>query len=97
MLTKSDQERIASAIAEAESKTSGEIFCVLTREVSRYREVPLLWGAFAGFVVPPLLVLPEGAAVTLLGQEVRGADRTWSQVRAGSGDVGWVAAEYLQD
>ncbi len=57
MLTKSDQDRIAAAIAEAESKTSGEIFCVLAREVSRYREVPLLWGAFAGFVVLPLLVL----------------------------------------
>lgn len=57
MLTKSDSGRIAAAIAEAESKTSGEIFCVLAREVSRYREVPLLWGAFAGFVVPPLLVL----------------------------------------
>ena len=57
MLTKSDQDRIAAAIADAESKTNGEIFCVLTREVSRYREVPLLWGAFAGFVIPPLLVL----------------------------------------
>lgn len=57
MLTKTDQERIASAISDAESKTSGEIFCVLAREVSRYREVPLLWGAFAGFVVPPLLVM----------------------------------------
>ena len=57
MLTKSDQDRIAAAISEAEAKTSGEIFCVLAREVSRYREVPLLWGAFAGFVVPPLLVL----------------------------------------
>jgi putative membrane protein len=57
MLTKADQERIAAAIAGAESKTAGEIFCVLTRQVSRYREVPLLWAALAAFVLPPILVL----------------------------------------
>lgn len=53
MLTKSDSARIEAAIADAESKTSGEIFCVLARQVSRYREVPLLWAALAAFVVPP--------------------------------------------
>ena len=57
MLTTSDQARIAAAIAEAESKTSGEIFCVLARQVSRYREVPLLWAALAAFIAPPILVL----------------------------------------
>jgi putative membrane protein len=57
MLTKSDQARIEAAIAEAESKTSGEIFCVLARNVSRYREVPLLWAALAAFILPPILVL----------------------------------------
>jgi putative membrane protein len=57
MLTKSDHERIAAAIEAAESKTSGEIFCVLAHEVSRYREVPLGWAAILSLVVPPLLVL----------------------------------------
>ncbi len=57
MLTKSDHERIAAAITDAESKTSGEIFCVLAHEVSRYREVPLAWAAIAAFVVPPLMAL----------------------------------------
>jgi putative membrane protein len=57
MLTRADHERIAAAITEAESKTSGEIFCVLAREVSRYREVPLAWAAIAAFLVPPLLVM----------------------------------------
>ncbi len=57
MLTKADQARIEAAVADAESRTSGEIFCVLTRQVSRYREVPLLWAALAAFVVPPILVL----------------------------------------
>jgi putative membrane protein len=57
MLTKSDHERIAAAIEAAESKTSGEIFCVLAHEVSRYREVPLGWAAILSLVAPPLLVL----------------------------------------
>jgi putative membrane protein len=57
MLTAFDHKRIADAITEAESKTSGEIFCVLAQEVSRYREVPLGWAAIAALALPPLLVL----------------------------------------
>ncbi len=57
MLSDKDRARISAAITEVESKTSGEIFCVLAKDVSRYREVPLLWAAVAAFVVPPLLVL----------------------------------------
>ena len=56
MLSKDDHARIAAAITEAESRTRGEIFCVLAQEVSRYREVPLGWGALAALLVPPLLV-----------------------------------------
>ena len=57
MLNEKDRERISAAVTLAESKTSGEIFCVLTKRVSRYREIPLLWATVAGFLVPPLLVL----------------------------------------
>jgi len=57
MLTQADHDRIAAAITEAESKSSGEIFCVLTHEVSRYREIPLAWATAAALVAPPLLVL----------------------------------------
>jgi putative membrane protein len=57
MLSEADHARIAAAIAEAESKTSGEIFCVLAQEVSRYREVPLVWAALAALLLPPLAVL----------------------------------------
>lgn len=57
MLNEKDRARISAAITQVEQKTSGEIFCVLARDVSRYREVPLLWAAAAAFVAPPLLVL----------------------------------------
>jgi putative membrane protein len=57
MLTKDDHTRITAAITEAETRTEGEIFCVLTQEVSRYREVPLAWAAIAALLAPPLLVL----------------------------------------
>ena len=56
MLTEADRVRIAGAIAEAESKTSGEVFCVLSHQVSRYREVPLVWAVVAAFLLPPLAV-----------------------------------------
>ena len=57
MLSQSDHARITAAIAEAKSKSAGEIFCVLTHEVSRYREVPLAWAAIAAFLLPPLFTL----------------------------------------
>jgi putative membrane protein len=57
MLTDPDRKRIADAVTLAESKTSGEIFCVLAHEVSRYREIPLAWAAAAALLVPPGLVL----------------------------------------
>ena len=57
MLTEQDKARISAAITEVEQKTAGEIFCVLAKDVSRYREVPLLWAAVAAFIAPPLLVI----------------------------------------
>lgn len=54
-----DHERITAAIRAAEANTSGEIFCVLAREVSTYRDVSLLWAAGAAFVLP-LATIPLG-------------------------------------
>lgn len=67
MLSAQDHQRIAAAITEAESKSSGEIFCVLAREVSNYREVPLAWAALAALIVPPLLVLAGLHRLALAG------------------------------
>lgn len=57
MLTEGDRKRIADAIAAAEAKTEGEVFCVLAHDVSHYREVPLAWAAMAALIVPPALVV----------------------------------------
>ncbi|WP_235561398.1 TPM domain-containing protein [Brevundimonas sp. Root1279] len=58
-LTPHAQERIAAAIAAAESRTSGEIFCVMARQVSSYRDVSLGWAAAAALILP-LALIPLG-------------------------------------
>jgi putative membrane protein len=55
-VSKADHDRIAAAIAEAERSTSGEIFCVLARQASEYRETPLAWAAGAALLLPLALV-----------------------------------------
>ena len=57
MLTEADHKRIADAITKAESKSAGEIFCVLAHEVSHYREVPLVYASLAALLVPALAVV----------------------------------------
>ncbi len=54
-----DHARVAGAIAAAEARTSGEIFCVLARQVSSYRDISLAWAAAAALLFP-LLLIPFG-------------------------------------
>ena len=42
-LTDDDRQRIESAIAEAERRTSGELVAVVAQSAGDYRSVPLLW------------------------------------------------------
>ncbi len=58
-LTTEAHDRIAAAIAAAETRTSGEIFCVLARRVSSYRDVSLGWAAAAALILP-LGLIPFG-------------------------------------
>lgn len=53
------RDRIAAAIAVAEARTSGEIFCVLSGQVSSYRNVSLAWAAAAALLLP-LALIPLG-------------------------------------
>ena len=58
-LTTEAHDRIAMAIAAAEARTSGEIFCVLARRVSSYQDVSLAWAAAAALILP-LALIPLG-------------------------------------
>jgi putative membrane protein len=58
-LTTEAHDRIAAAIATAEARTSGEIFCVLARRVSSYHDVSLAWAAAAALILP-LGLIPLG-------------------------------------
>ena len=49
--------RIAAAIAAAEARTSGEVYCVVAHRASDYRFVPLVWAALAALAVPPVVIL----------------------------------------
>src|SRR5262245_53131937 len=56
MMSDADRARIADAIRAAESKTSGEIFCVLAQRSSHYSLVPIAWSAALALVVPLTLI-----------------------------------------
>lgn len=58
-LNSDEHARLARAIAAAEARTSGEIFCVLAGQVSSYRDISLVWAAAAAFVLP-LALIPFG-------------------------------------
>ncbi len=60
MITDSDRARIATAIAAAESRTSGEIFCVIARSSGDDRLLPLLWAGLAALLVPLPAILLAG-------------------------------------
>ncbi len=63
MLTDSDRERIVSAIRKAESRTSGEIYCVFASASSMYRVFPIAYASTAALLVPlPLIHLTSWPA-----------------------------------
>ena len=66
MLSDADKTRVADAIRAAETKTSGEIFCVLAQNAGAHRLVPIAWAAALALIVPlPLVMLTEWEAVTI--------------------------------
>ncbi|MDO9336011.1 MAG: TPM domain-containing protein [Caulobacter sp.] len=56
-LTPQDQSRIAAAVATAETRTAGEIYCVVAPRGSAYREVPIVWATLLALGLPPLALL----------------------------------------
>jgi putative membrane protein len=58
-----DQARVAAAIRQAETRTSGEIVCVLARSSGEYGHVPALWSALFALAAPwPLMAFTEWSA-----------------------------------
>jgi putative membrane protein len=57
LLDEQDRNRISQAIAAAESKSSGEIVCVVAHESDTYLYVSLAWAALLALIVPLPLIL----------------------------------------
>ena len=94
-LTSEDRERIAAAVAQAEARTSGEILCVLTEEVSAYREVALVWAAAVALLAPPLAFV-IGAQPLSISQALGGwsiAHSTAAEARIGLALTLYAAAQ----
>ena len=66
ILSEADRAQIIEAIRQAETQTSGEIYCVLTRASSGYRVFPLAWASAAALLVPlPLIYLTAWPATVI--------------------------------
>lgn len=57
LLTPSDLAAIEMAVREAETRTTGEIYCVVSEAGSDYRETPIGWAAAVSLLAPALLLL----------------------------------------
>lgn len=66
MISDADKTRIADAIRTAETRTTGEIFCVLAQNAGNYRLVPIAWAAALALIVPfPLVTFTGWEAKTI--------------------------------
>jgi putative membrane protein len=55
-LTPADLSAIEAAVREAETRTSGEIYCVVAEESSDYHGTPIAWGAGVALLAPAILL-----------------------------------------
>jgi putative membrane protein len=59
-LTREDHEAVAAAIQAAETRTSGQIVCVLAHSSSDYAYVPVLWASVLALLAPwPLIYFTQ--------------------------------------
>jgi putative membrane protein len=66
MLSDADRARIIEAIRAAETRTSGEIYCVVTRACGGYRVFPLAYASTIALLVPlPLIQLTAWPATLI--------------------------------
>ncbi len=55
-LSPADLAAIETAVREAETRTSGEIYCVVAEESSDYHGTPIAWGAGVALLAPAILL-----------------------------------------
>lgn len=79
MLNDADRARIEAAVDAAEDRTRGEIFCIVARESSDYREAPIAWAALAALAAPAVLLI---AGIQVRVPDLFGAEWTAAQVGA---------------
>jgi putative membrane protein len=56
-LSAADLSTIEAAIQEAETRTTGEIYCVVAEESSDYGETPLAWAGGVALLAPAILLI----------------------------------------
>ncbi|MFL5298069.1 MAG: TPM domain-containing protein [Phenylobacterium sp.] len=56
-LTPAELGAIEAAVRDAEARTTGEIYCVVTPESSHYAETPIAWAAGVALLAPAILLL----------------------------------------
>jgi putative membrane protein len=88
MLSKTEHDAVRKAVAAAEAKTSGEIFCVVARQSAHYGEVPFGWASAIALAAPPL-VLAFGAWPRVL---LAAYQNQWSAAHTAAVDQAMVAA-----
>lgn len=63
-LSPSDLSAIEAAVRAAETRTTGEIYCVVAEQSAAYNETPLAWAAGVALLAPAILLL-GGVHVTV--------------------------------
>jgi putative membrane protein len=79
MMDPTERRAVEAAVRAAETRTRGEIYCVIARESSDYREVPLAWGALAALAAPAALL---AAGITVSVPDI--LDASWSAAQIGA-------------
>jgi putative membrane protein len=65
-ISKEDRARVRRAVADAEKKTSGEIFLAVAEASDDYRFIPIVWASVAALIVPLPLIYLTGLPASLI-------------------------------
>lgn len=78
MLNDQETQAVKAAVRAAETRTRGELYCVIAEESSDYRETPFLWAGLTALAAPAILLL-AGVEVS-----VPDAFAPWTAAQAGA-------------